>query len=271
MRQLFPQAKMMAPCFEGLPCLTQEAELTLPQYVNTTSCATVFAGHYRPGPLLKTLIEIDRGDHGLPECRRDWAELYGSKEIPIEALDGIDCLIAARDPVSRIISHYLHFSRKNPGKGANRTVSELFAEEGASALLQYGGGPVVENWLSMGMQFSNADAAWEVAVEVMRECHTVFEETPPEDVLKWLADVSKLDDIEATVNTRRRNVNAADTNSVRFISEAQILQLVRLPEVKREGAIYAATRSAHGLAPCGHFGCWQGDGTFLGPPIAHAL
>ena len=104
MLEIFPGEPSIAPC-HNLPCSYQEADLiSSPRAINQTSCATLIAGHFRPGPLLRLLAEIDRTTTSA--CKRGWKLL---DKPTANDLDNVDCIIAWREPISRMTSHYLHF------------------------------------------------------------------------------------------------------------------------------------------------------------------
>ena len=252
--QTFPRAVSLVPGSGGLPSEATERVLANDQWRDRAACATVAAGHFKPGPLLKTLAEIG-GSAGCGAPRR-WA--WASREKPpVDALDDVDCVIASRDPVARMVSHYLHFHRRSSG-GRNRTVSQFARDEGASQFHVAAGGLVVEHWLSYGLFWGNFSRASDVALAVLRRCKAVFPDAPGGEAAAWLAGAKRA---PRFVDVSRRNVNRRDAAADRALSPSQLDAVLALPAVRREGAIWHALRRDHGLDACSGFGCWRADGT----------
>ena len=54
--QTFPRAVSLVPGSGGLPFEATERDLANDQWRDRAACTTVAAGHFKPGPLLKTLV-----------------------------------------------------------------------------------------------------------------------------------------------------------------------------------------------------------------------
>ena len=67
--------KFIIPCTHPIPCKFTASSLVQEEWLNLSSCAVAFLGHFRIGQTLSTLLAIDQGLFGPTECKRNWSNL----------------------------------------------------------------------------------------------------------------------------------------------------------------------------------------------------
>jgi len=86
-------------------------EATLLRLINHTACAVAFMGHFSVLPLLRLLVQIDRGEMGPVRCRRwRWPRSGDATALAWGALSRSDCVTVLRDPLERARSSWNFFN-----------------------------------------------------------------------------------------------------------------------------------------------------------------
>jgi len=112
----------MIPC-KNMRCEIEASSLVTEEFLNVSSCAVAFLGHFDPTLTLNALWAIDQGHYGPVKCNRGWSNL--KKDIgllPIgrpppllraeevkQLVPHVDCTIILREPLSQRWSFYYFF------------------------------------------------------------------------------------------------------------------------------------------------------------------
>ena len=130
--------RTFAPCYDNVPCHTNEDDLVGTDFEEKASKADIFAGHFTT-KLLKILNTISNSASN--NFTRNWD--LGPSELP-----PMDCLVSIREPIARFISHYYHFTAKSNPQFQDRKIRDLTESELAELVSTKSGGNVSVKYLS---------------------------------------------------------------------------------------------------------------------------